>query len=261
VSKKERPGADAHYRDGRYYDHAYRTYRPDIEHYVALAVQSRGPVLELGVGTGRVAIAIAERSIDIVGVDRMDAMIDRMRERLAKKPRAIASRIELVQGDLRTIDLGRRFPLVIAPFNVFMHLYDLADIEAGLTTAHKHLEPGGILSFDVLMPDFVSLRRDPGRLFKSRPIKHPKDGRRYAYEEAFRYDHSGQVQTVSMIFTDLEDGENKFVTPLAQRQFFPQELRALVHYNGFDLVRFDGGFRSEPIDEYSQSQVIVARKR
>lgn len=255
------PNADAHYRDPHYYDHAYAKYKVDVAFYLELATAAGGPVLELGVGTGRLAIALAERGVDVVGVDRMLGMLERARERLAKRPRRIRDRVELVHEDLRTVRLGRRFPLVIAPFNVLQHLYTREDVERALETCRVHSSRPGRLALDVLLPDVASLARHPDRFYKCRPIRHPRDGRRYAYAEAFRYDRNTQIQTTVMRFSAVDDPEVRRFDYLVQRQFFPRELEALLHYNGFDVLRHDGGFRGEPLDECSESQVVIAQPR
>ena len=255
------PGADAHYRDPRYYDHAYARYTVDRGFYVDMGRLSGGPVLELGVGTGRLAIALADAGLEVVGVDRMAPMLERARERIAKKARRIRERIELVEGDLRDVRLGRRFPLVIAPFNVLQHVYGREDVERALATVREHLAVDGRFIFDVLLPDPRSLAYDPSRFYKSRPVRHPRDGRRYAYDEAFRYDHDRQIQTTIMRFTALDGSGDRFTDELPQRQFFPRELEALLHYNGFAVVAHDGGFHGEPIEEHTESQVVVARAR
>ncbi|MEC7522295.1 MAG: class I SAM-dependent methyltransferase [Myxococcota bacterium] len=261
MSDSDFPEADAHYRDAAYYDHAYSRYKPDVAFYVELAAGSGGPVLELGVGTGRVALAVAKAGIELVGVDKMTSMLERAQRRLDRAPRRLRERVSLVEGDLRDVRLERRFPFVAAPFNVFQHLYTRRDVERALATCAAHLTPNGRLAFDVLMPDPISLARDPHRYYKSRPVRHPRDGQRYAYDEAFDYDAERQVQTTTMRFSDLETGEPRFSEKLPQRQFFPQELEALLHYNGFEVLRLDGGFEGEPIDAYCESQVVIARLR
>lgn len=255
------PDADSHYRDAAYYDHAYRRYKSDVGFYVELATGSGGPVLELGVGTGRVATAIAREGIEVVGVDKMTTMLERARRRLEKAPKKVRDRVTLVEGDLRDVRLERRFPFVAAPFNVFQHLYGRHDVERALATVAAHMTPNARLAFDVLMPDPVSLARDPNRYYKSRPVTHPADGKRYGYDEAFDYDHERQIQTTTMRFSDLEDGRERFRETLPQRQFFPRELEALLHYNGFEMLRLDGGFGAEPIDAYTESLVVIARLR
>lgn len=256
-----RVGTEAHYRDAVYYDHAYKRRRHDVELYADLAAKHArgGAVLELGVGTGRVAIAIAERGVGVVGVDRMPEMLARAAERIAKLPAKTRERIELVRGDIRAVRLGRRFPLVISPFNVFMHLYERRDVERALETVHAHLAPGGRFVFDVLMPYAANLARDPMRLYKGRPIKSPTTGRRYHYGESFDYDAVRQVQLITMTFRDTSDEHDFFVTPLAHRQFFPAELEALLHYNGFRVERRYGDFDRSPLTAESESQVLVTR--
>ena len=96
-------GSKAHYEDGRYYDQAYRRRRHDVRFYTDLAVESGGPVLELGVGTGRVALAIAKASIDVVGVEPMGPMLDQARQRLDGLPRTARDRIELRQRQPRPV--------------------------------------------------------------------------------------------------------------------------------------------------------------
>lgn len=247
-----------HYRDALYYDHTYARYKQDVLHYVRLAEASGGPVLELGGGTGRIAFATAEAGIDVVLVDRMAPMLDRARERLAKLPRRVRERVEIAPGDLRDLRLDRRFPLVTAPFNVLQHVYSREDIEAAFATVKRHLAPGGRFAFDVLLPDPPSLSRNPTRFYKCRPVTHPKNRERYAYAEAFEYDHEAQIQTTSMRFESIE-GDDVFYVHLTQRQFFPRELEALLHYNGFTVLSHAGGFDGQPIDNVADSQVLVAR--
>jgi SAM-dependent methyltransferase len=261
VSAPTRDEADGHYVDARLYDHTYARYNVDRAFYRGLAEASGGPVLELGVGTGRIASAIADAGVEVVGVDRMEPMLARARERLAKQPKRVRARVTLHAGDLREVRLERRFALVIAPFNALQHLYSRADVEAGLATVRAHLAAEGRFAFDVLLPDPYSLARDPRRFFKSKPITHPGDGRRYDYAEAFAYDADRQVQTTTIRLQSREGPRRVITDRLSQRQFFPRELEALLHYNGFAVERHDGGFEGEALEEHCDSQVVLARSR
>lgn len=256
-----RLGTEAHYRDARYYDHFYRRRKEDVRFYADLAEAQGGPVLELGVGTGRVALAIARRGIEVVGVDRMPQMLARARERLAKEPAALRERVELRKGDLQRIRLGRRFPLVISPFNVFMHLYTREQIEKALAAVRRHLAPGGRFAFDVLMPDARDLSRNPAKVYKGGTVTPPSSGKKYHYGESFQYDPVRQVQLITMAFQAVEDPQDISITPLAHRQFFPVELEALLHYNGFTIEHRWGGFDGSRLTGISESQVVIARAR
>jgi len=254
-------GSEAHYRNGRYYDQAYRKRRHDVRYYTRLAVESGGPVLELGVGTGRVALAIANAGVDVVGVEPMAPMLEQARQRRQQLPRAAQHRLELRQADLQRLRLRRTFPLVIAPFNVWMHLYSREEIERGFATVRHHLSPGGRFAFDVSLPDPVCLARDPMKAYRGGEIPHPRDGIRYRYSEYFSYDPVTQIETVVMDFEHPSRKDQSFCTPLTQRQFFPAEIEALLHYNGFVVESHTGDFEGEPITASTESQVIVARAR
>jgi len=265
VAKRKSPrgptGSEAHYEDAQYYDQAYRRRRHDVRFYTDLALASGGPVLELGVGTGRVALAIAEAGIEVIGVEPMAPMLNRARERLDRMTRAARGRIELREGTLERLRLRRKFPLVIAPFNVWMHLYTREEIERGFATVRHHLRPRGRFAFDVLLPDPASLARDPSKRYRGGEVPHPRDGARYRYSEYFSYDTVAQIETVMMDFEHPDDERRSFCTPLTQRQFFPAELEALLHYNGFKVESHTGNFDGKPISAATESQVIIARLR
>jgi SAM-dependent methyltransferase len=259
--RRLRAGTESHYQDPAYYDHAYRRRRADVRFYVAQARRFGGPVLELGVGTARVAAALAEAGFEVVGIDRMASMLAGARNNLARLDASVRGRVTLRRADMSRLHLSRRFPLVIAPFNAFMHLYDRQALERVLASVRGHLEPAGRLVFDVLMPDLKALARPWGRMYRTRPFRHPADGRRYAYAETFQYDPVAQIQFVSMCFDPEGAPQDAFVTPLAHRQFFPAELEALLHYNGFAIETRYGSFDGGSLEADSESQIIVAKLR
>jgi SAM-dependent methyltransferase len=258
VNKKTDEHGHALYARPRYYDHAFRAHRRDIEHYVALARRAHGPVLELGAGTGRITLALLRAGVTVTAVDRSADMLARARERAAQLPRADQARLRLVQADLRSLQLKQRFALILAPFNLFMHMYTRVDLERALARVHAHLQPKGKLAFDVLMPDLGVLRRDPSRYYRCRPVFDPSDGQRYAYAERFAYDPHKQLQTVTMQFQRLDKPDEEHEIVLALRFYFPNELEALLHYNGFRVLSQRGDFAGDALDADSESQVVVA---
>jgi SAM-dependent methyltransferase len=261
VAQRIARGAVAHYEDAAYYDLTYKRRRHDVRYYVELAHELGGPVLELGVGTGRVALALAKAGVSVTGVEPVPAMLEKAREKAATLPRAAQARLRLRGGDGRKVRLKQRFPLVTAPFNVLMHVYSRVDLERFFATVHAHLTPGGRFAFDVLMPDLHAMVRNPGRLYRGPKLTHPVTGKHYEYFEAFEYDAPREVQMVSMVFQNTEDLSDLRSLPLSQRQFFPQELEALLHYNGFALEHLWGDFERGPLSNESESQVVVVKKR
>lgn len=253
-------GTDAHYTDAALYDRNYRRRRYDVRFYESIAAEHGGPILELGAGSGRVTIALARAGHEVVAVDRMEPMLAQLQGALAKETRAVRERVRIVRGDLLTVRLRLRFALVIAPFNVFMHLYTRDDVERALATCRAHLAPRGRLVFDVLMPEIRAFARDPMRTYVSRPIT-DGSGRRWRYAEQFQYDSATQIQMVTAILSAEDDPTDVRVLPLAHRQFYPQELEALLHYNGWSMEQRWGDFERGAIREGCESQVIVARAR
>jgi SAM-dependent methyltransferase len=253
-------GAVAHYEDAAYYDFTYRARKNDVAFYAALAAE-HGRVLELGVGSGRVAVEAVRRGAELTGVERVPAMLAAAKAKRAQLTPAERARFSLKRGDIRKVRLGRRFPLVISPFNVFMHLYTRRDVEDALATVHAHLAPRGLFVFDVSMPDLRAMLRTPGKLYKGPSFRHPVTGAHYDYFEAFEYDAVREVQMVSMVFQNARELSDMRSLPLSQRQFFPAELEALLHYGGFEITRRCGDFEGSPLGDDSESQIVVARVR
>lgn len=248
-------GALAHYADPTYYTKTYRRRRSDVRFYVDEAVRSGGPVLECGVGNGRVALAVARAGVDLVGVDLSAPMLADLTGRLARQPR-LARRIELVQGDVRDFDLGRRFPLVVAPFNVVLHLYENRDVERFFATVRRHLAPAGRFVFDFSVPAPGDLCLDPDQRFAAPRFKDALTGAWTRYYERFEYDPLRQLLVTWMEF--LPEGGEPFTIPLAQRQFYPQEMAALLDHAGF-RVQWLGDFQQAPPSADTDS--LVARCR
>lgn len=260
-----RHGTRALYEDPALYDAFYRRRSRDVRFYVALATKHGGPVLELGAGTARVAAAIASAGIEVVGVEAVPEMLARARTRLDRLPAAARARVTLVRADLRRLGLRRRFPLVIVPFCTLMHFYNTKDVLAALAACRRHLAPGGRLVFDVLMPDAKRLAQDPGRLYAAGHVVVREHGTRYRLREASHYDAVHQVRTTVFVL-DRVSGRGgrggrdaRRAIPVAQRQFFPAELALLLRTAGFSIERRDGDFEGGPLDDDSESQVVIAR--
>ncbi len=250
-------GARAHFEDPAYYASSYAERVDDVAYYRALA-RAHGDVLEHGIGAGRIAIPIARDGGRVSGIDHSRPMIADLRTRLRAEPAEVRARVTARVGDIRRAKFPRRFPLVICPFNTALHLYTRRDVEDWLANVRAHLAPGGELVFDVTMPMPEDLARSPETPYRTAPFVHPTAGR-VRYHEIFDYDRVRQILFVSMVFEPLRG--KPFMTPLAHRQFFPQELEALLHYNGFEVSALHGDFHGGPLVRESDVMVWHARRR
>ncbi len=155
-------------RIARIYDPWSRSVVEDVEFYVEQALASGGPVVELAVGTGRIAVPVAKAGVRVIGVDESPEML--AGARAYAEGEGVAELVDLRQGDLRDPPVTERVPLVIVPFRSLLHMPDEPEKLRALSSAASLLEPGGRLVFDVFAPsaediqetDGIWLEREPG---------------------------------------------------------------------------------------------------
>jgi hypothetical protein len=188
-------------------------------------------------------------------------MLDDFAAQLARESAQVRRRVRLREGDMREVRLRSRYDLVTCPFNAFLHLYGRNDVERFLARVKAHLAPGGTFAFDVSFPSAVELMRDPDRAYVCAPFRYPTTGERVRYTERFDYDPLRQILFVMMEFTPEQRSDDGWVTPLSHRQFYPQELEALLHYNGFVIERASGDFSGGKLTRASESIVLSCRVR
>ncbi|HEU4730607.1 MAG TPA: class I SAM-dependent methyltransferase [Kofleriaceae bacterium] len=283
-------GSREHYADAALYDYEYRRRRADVSFYRELA-RRRGAdrILELGAGTGRVTVPLARDGRHVVALDQSAAMLDRLRDRIARLPTSVAARITPVLGDLRTFSIPGRFPLAIAAFNVLEHLYTRGEVTACLQRIAAHLAPGGAFAFDVQLPDLAWLIRDPNKRWARTRFTDPTTGRAMYYSTNHDYDPISQIALIRLYYEPADEAEPAPTGPtgrptprprgaragdrgagkaavragpprvvkLSQRKFFPAELEALVAGAGFRVVERYGDFSFRPLDGSAESQVLV----
>lgn len=194
------------------------------------------------------------------GIDQSAPMLADLRARLKRQPPELRARVKVRKGDMRKVRLDQRFPLVICPFNTALHLYTRQDVESWLERVRDHIEPRGELVLDLSMPILEDLADDPGTSYAMKPFVHPTAGL-VGYREIFDYDRLRQILFVSMCFEPKARGKEPFMVPLAQRQYFPREWEALLHYNGFETVEIQGDFKGGPLAQDSDVMVWRARRR
>jgi SAM-dependent methyltransferase len=149
------------------YDPWSRSVREDVGFYVDHALASGGPVVELAVGTGRIAIPIAEAGLAVIGVDASQEMLAVARR--AAEAAGVADRLDLRVGDLSDPPVPERVPLVICPFRTLLHMRDEEAKLDALRAARSLLEPNGRFVFDVFAPDRDDIAETHGRWLEREP--------------------------------------------------------------------------------------------
>jgi SAM-dependent methyltransferase len=149
------------------YDPWSRSVKEDVGFYVAEARKTGGPVVELGVGTGRIAIPIAWAGIPVIGVDSSREMLATCAR--AAKTAAVSELVDLRLGDLRNPPVDEQVPLVICPFRAYLHMADDAERVEAFEAAGEMLLPGGHLIFDVFEPTAEDIADTHGRWLEREP--------------------------------------------------------------------------------------------
>jgi SAM-dependent methyltransferase len=149
----------------RLYDPWSRSVVEDVPFYLDEARRSGGPVLELAVGTGRIAVPIAASGIPVVGVDLSEGMLQVARERAQE----IGAELDLRYGDMRAPPVEGTFPLVLVPFRSMLHMETDADRRAVLRAIKRHLAPDGRLIFDVFAPAADDIEDTHGKWIEREP--------------------------------------------------------------------------------------------
>lgn len=150
-----------------FYDPWSRSVTEDVGFYVDLAVESGGPVVELAVGTGRIAVPIARAGIRVIGVDSSPGMLAVARE--AAEEAGVSHLVDLREGDLREPPVAERVPLVLCPFRSLLHMQTEDEKLRALRAAAALLAPGGRFAFDVFSPSREDISETHGRWLEREP--------------------------------------------------------------------------------------------
>jgi SAM-dependent methyltransferase len=211
----------------RLYDPWSKSVTEDVAFYVAEAGEAKPPVVELGVGTGRIAVPIAAAGIRVIGVDSSPGMLEVCRERAELA--GVSELLELRLGDLRLPPVAERVELVVCPFRSYLHLHQDEERLAALRAAHQLLVPGGRLIFDVFAPAADDIAETQGRWLEREPE---------IYERA-DWDTRARTLTLSVRGPAGE-------TTMTLAWLSPDEWRGLLERAGFEVEALYGWFDRRP---------------
>lgn len=234
-----------------------------VAFYSALAREAGGSVLEIACGTGRVTMPIAQLGFPTTGLDIVPGMLEQARRKSAGLP------IRWVEADARTFDLHEHFRLIFLTGNAFQAFVSNAEQAALLQRVHAHLHDDGLFAFETRNPLFPnSSARDGFFLLETKPEGEERpsfvnvDGAEVRESLTQVYDHGTQIlHLTSRRRWRAGAEEHTSTTRIALRYTFPQELAALLYYNGFRIERLYGDWNYEPLSATSPSIIPICRKR
>ena len=213
----------------------------DVSFYVDEALASGGPVVELGVGTGRIALPTAMAGVRVIGVDSSAGMLAVCAER--GREAGVDALLDLRVGDLRRPPVEETVPLVTCPFRAYLHLASDEDRLEALRAASALLEPGGRLVFDVFAPSREDVEETDGRWIEREPA---------IFERA---DWDLDAQTLTLSVRGAQGASTMTLWWLE-----PERWHALLAEAGFSVLACYGWFDRRPYAG-GEDSVWIARKR
>src|SRR6266480_591208 len=206
----------------------------DVPFYVGLARAADGPLVELAVGTGRVAIPVAQATgRSVIGIDSSPAMLEQARHRASE----VCVQLDLREGDMRELALDEQAGLIYSPFRALLHLPTWADRRRTFERVAASLRPGGRFAWNVFAFDHQIAARLDGQ-HQDEPVPHTN---RYAVGE-------------NRIDITLDDGGSSSLWWATKNEWL-----GLVDVAGLEVEALYGGFAREPFDDASREYVFVTR--
>ena len=232
--------------------------RRDVPFWRTLALQQKGPVLELGCGTGRISIPLAKAGVSLVGIDRSDAMLARARNRIRRG--RLTSRARLLRGDIRSLPFrASTFPLVMAPYGVLQSLLRERDLAATLQSVARVLKPKATFGIE-LAADLPSWEEYKKRVSLT-GWRGGRTGAHVTLVETVRQDRARRLTIFDQQFIERRGTQRRTHSfSLTFRTLsVPQMARRLEHA-GFEISALLGDYRGGPWDPRADVWMILARR-
>lgn len=240
----------------RFYDIIYDSIRShvDTEYYLNRIKQAKGPVLEIGCGTGRFFCQAIRLGTDMYGIDVSKSMTDVL---LSKIERKYHDRIS-IQGaaDFR---FPFKFDLIIAPFRVYSHLLTVKEQMAALNNAFDHLTDEGRLIFDVYVPDPALIASGLSNVIDFNGEY--ESGKKFSRTVDMKADIVNQISDITMTFKwDQDDQERIEKWNFKFRFYFRYEIEHLIERSKLTLEKIYGDFKSGELKPDSKEFLVICRR-
>ena len=236
------------------YDTIYGKYKDDLDFYKKQAHMTKGKVLEIACGTGRIYLELLKEGIDAYGIDVSRNML----KILIEKARRLRLTPKVVRADMRNFKFNTKFSLIIIPFRSFLHNLSLNDQIKTLKNCKEHLKSGGRLILNFFFPNPEVIVKNYGREKEDRIIE--LNGEKYILtSKSYFVDEADQI--VEFIQTlKRENGEIVWRSKFQIALIYKREFELLLRLAGFKKWNVYGGYNYEPLESYRQEMVWVIEK-
>jgi ubiquinone/menaquinone biosynthesis C-methylase UbiE len=259
------------YRHPEEYDLEHLGDSEDVEFYVSLVrrLQPR-KVLELGCGTGRITLPLAEQgaqlAFDVTGLDSQAEMLETAKKRQLEAPPKVRESLRLIQGDMRTWQSESAFDLIVIPCSSISHLLTLQDQLTVWNQCRRNLRPGGRFVVEITMPNMAtfadSFNVPPRALVEIDVDKSDEsDGVRFIRRKTSRYLSHEQCAQTRFLYEKYQNGRaiDGYIDDFAGHVFFPRELQLLFIHTGFEVEQTLGDYRGRPLKPNSPLIIMIGK--
>ena len=235
----------------------------ELEFYLNAIDRHRGPVLELGVGTGRIAIPAAVMGYDVTGIDLNRPMLDRARLKSAAAP--LAGKLQLIEGDMSKINLSQKeFDLVIIPAHTLALLTDEHVQSETLMRCAEHMAANGTLIFNLFNPSEDLINGDPSETFLLGIVEDDEIGIRHVLTGINDFDNERQINRCTQTIETLDrHGQliDREELQVLFRYLHNDQVIAMLEKAGLQALEVFGDFDGSPLSEDSEEMIYVCQLR
>jgi len=240
------------------YDTEFGDKADDIPFIIEYAKKQRGGVLELGCGTGRVLIPIAEAGMKIIGIDNSLNMLKVAKDKIAQKPLRVQRNIELVHSRMQNFSLKKKFSLIICTFNTFMHITKREDQLQVLKNVYRHLGRNGLFINEIFIPSFTFKEKTSQQeiVERERQMTFKKVGN-------LRYHYHTQILDVNYKYEKINnksEAKDCYVHSFQLRYTLYPEMKELLSKSGLVIVDAFSNYDKKPFDGKNR-MIIVSKKQ
>jgi SAM-dependent methyltransferase len=245
----------------RFYDAENQGKDDDISLYLEVAAEEQpDAILEIGCGTGRVMIPLADKGYRVHGVDNSEAMLEIAEKYRQRSPERQANMV-LHHADIHTAQFDQKFDLVLLTYNALMHFHGQEAQMNVMARLREMMTDDGLLIIDLPNAGEVFATQETNALTFERTFLEPLSGNQVLQMSHSYLDRTSQIFRVTWIYDEMmADGQVKRTSaPLVLYYYFYPEVRHLLERNGFEVEAVYGDTEYHPFEDGCERMLIFAR--
>ena len=258
MTSEKQNAADSYHNFSEFYDLYVGDFLDDLPMYEKYAVQVGGSVLEIGAGSGRLTIPLAQTGFDVAAMDVSATMLAILDDRLKGLPAVVRNRVQIIQADVCELELGAKFGLVMVPYYVFNYLLTPGAQSQALARIKAHLADSALVIVDAFIP-IKRLASPDERQIRRPDVVDPATGNRIRSWNTFRLDTQSSIEYRFQRFEiESPNGELRVKEFTVERRYtLADDLERLFLSHGFKVSEVFTGYRGEPPQPDSEQLVYV----